>query len=103
MNPNNQVLHSNQDTGEPFSNSTPFVVFLDTYTDGWFVEYAIDDDDVSDKDTLNWKRYHNQPIQEHGDLSHVLVYGMADVLYRLNGGTQGATAVSQAVQIAQRQ
>lgn len=92
-----QRLFPNQDTGEPFELTAPFIVFLDTYTDGWFVEYAYDDPEVSDKDTLNWKRYHNNAIQEHGDLSHVLVYGMSKVLFRLNQGAQGATAYSQVV------
>ena len=101
MNPKIQVLNSNQDTGDPFGSNTPFVVFLDTYTDGWFVEYAFDNDAVEDKTTLNWKRYHNQSIQQHGELSHVLVYGMSEVLYRLNGGTQGATAVHQRVRVIQ--
>ena len=94
-----QILLSNQGTGDPFRSSVPFSAFLDTYTDGWYVEYAIDDENVDDKSTLNWKRYHDQPLQEHGDLSWVLVYGMRDVLYRINGGTTGATAFRQTIGI----
>lgn len=87
----NQVLTATETTGDPFPNNATFIVFLDTYTDGWHVEYALDKESVTDKTTLNWKKWNSQPIQEHGELSRVLVYGMDNVLYRLNGGTQGAT------------
>ena len=97
-----QRLHANQPVGDPFTTRFPIEVFLDVYTDGWYVEYAIDREDVTDKNTLNWKRYHNTPLQEHGDLSHVLIYGMRGALYRLKGGTQGATAFSQAVGVLVR-
>ena len=100
MHAESQILHSNEPKGEPFNQGTPFNVFLDTYTDGWYLEYAINDENVENKDNLNWKRYHSQPIQEHGELSHVLVYGMPNVLYRVNGGTQGATAFRQSVRVS---
>ena len=94
-----QILMADQDTGDPFGTSVPFIVFLDIYTDGWYVEYAANRDDIEDKNNLNWKRYHNQSIQQHGELSKVLVYGMPDVLYRLNSGAQGATAYRQTTRI----
>lgn len=95
-----QVLNNNEPTGNHFDSQRPFQVVLDVYTDGWFVEYAINDESVADKSTLRWKRWHNQPIQEHGELSRVLVYGSSGMLFRLNGGTQGATAFAEAVSIA---
>ena len=93
-------LESNKSTGDPFGSISPFVAFLDVYTDGWFVEYALDNESVEDKSTLNWKRWHNQPIQEHGELSRILVYGLSDVLYRFKGGTQGATGYIETVRVA---
>ena len=93
-----QHLKADQPVGTIFKERLPFLAFLDIYTDGWFIEYAIDHESVEDKSTLNWKRYHNNPIQEHGELSHVTVYGLSNpfdsdenVVYRFNGGTQGAT------------
>lgn len=85
------VLESNQDTGNGFERSTPFIVFLDTYADGWFVEYAYDTG-AADEDTLNWKRWHSQPLQQHGELSWVLCYGSNGIKWRLNSGTRGASA-----------
>lgn len=95
-----QVLANNQATGEHFPSSRPFIVFLDVYTDGWFVEFAIDHEDVADKTSLNWKQWHNQPLQQNGDLSRVLVYGAKGMLYRMNGGTQGATAYAEDIGVA---
>ena len=92
-------LNATETTGDPFEHSTPFQAILDTYTDGWFVEYAVDHENVTDKTTLNWKRYHNQSIQQHGELSRVLVYGMDGVLYRFNSGTAGATGYIEPVRI----
>ena len=92
------VLEATETTGEDFSSSVPFMVFLDTHTDGWFVEYAVHKENKSE---MNWKKWHNQPIQEHGELSRVLVYGMRGVRYRLNSGNVGATAVRESVGILQ--
>lgn len=70
------------------------MVFLDTYTDGWFVQYGLKKENAAD---INWKNYHDISLQEHGNLSKVVLYGtrfdlIPDILFRLHGGTQGATA-----------
>ena len=87
-----EILASTQSVGDPFSCNVAFFVFLDTYADGWFMEYAQDHDSVTDKTTLNWKKWHSQPLQQHGELSYVIVCGLKGVLFRMNSGTQGATA-----------
>lgn len=99
MNPDHLILTSEQTVGRHFSFIGTFKVLLDVYTDGWHVEYAVNIDSVVDKNTLNWKKYHNQPIQNEGELSHPLIYGMPDVLYRVKGGTKGATAIYQPIGI----
>lgn len=84
-----QVLQSTEPVGEPFECNVNFIVFLDTYADGWFVEYALEKDDPTD---MVWKRWHNQPLQEHGELSYVIVCGVKQFRFRMNSGTTGATA-----------
>ena len=91
-----QILQSTESTGEVFETQTPFMVFLDTYAAGWFLEYAVTKSDASQ---MNWKRWHHQPLQEHGELSHVLVYGATGMSFRMNSGTTGATAYRKAVNI----
>ena len=91
-----QILNDDQPTGDPFTSVIPFVVFLDIYTADWFVEYAIDKEDPTDR---NWKRWHDQPIQEHGELSRIIVYGVNNVVYRMNSGTTGATAFQEEIRI----
>ena len=90
------VLSSNQPTGEPFTSAIPFIVFLDTYTDGWFLEYAFT---KADANQMNWKKWHSQPLQQHGELSRLLVYGVEGMSFRLNSGTVGATAFQVPVNI----
>ena len=92
-----QVLQNDETVSEPFKQDTPFIVFLKTYTDGWFVEFAIHEDDPN---AMVWKRWHDQPLQEHGALSWVLVYGDENLRFRLNSGTRGATAFLSATKIA---
>ena len=87
-----QILTTTDTTGEPFSCNVMFFVALDTYADGWRVEYALDHDDVTDKNALNWKHWHSYTLQQDGDLSYVMVCGLKGYLFRMNGGTAGATA-----------
>ena len=94
-----QILESTQTTGDPFPSLTNFVVKMDAFTTGWFVEWAIDHDNVTDKSTLNWTRYHDQPIQQHGALSRPLIYGAENTLFRVNGGTAGATAYKEVAKV----
>ena len=84
-----QVLSATEGTGEPFRRATPFTVKLDIYADGWYLEYAIRKDDAA---LLRWSRYHDEPLTEHGDSSSVYCDGGEGYLFRMNGGTQGATA-----------
>lgn len=85
-----QVLLATETTGREFDSNITFIVFLDIYQDGWFVEYCLKKDNPVQQ---IWKRWHTHPLQQHGDLSRVVVFGSEkDTLYRLNGGTVGATA-----------
>ena len=99
-----QKLQSNETVSDTFTSRFPFIAFLDVYTDGWYIEFAVDNPTVTDKSTLNWKRYHNQSIQQHGELARPLIYGLSDpfdretnVLYRFNSGAQGATGFIKTV------
>ena len=89
-----QVLKSTQDTGDTFRRATPFTVKLDTYTDGWYLEYAIKKEN---ENNLIWSRYHDTPITQHGDCSSVYCDGGENYMFRMNGGTQGATAFTSDV------
>lgn len=91
-----QVLKSTQTTGDPFRSLIPSWVFLETYADGWFVEYAVYRENPTE---MIWKRWHNQALQQHGELSRVLIAGGNDLRFRLNGGTVGATAVTSAYRL----
>lgn len=91
-----QILEADQPTGTPFQTQLPFMVSLDTYADGWFLEYAVTKPDPTE---MVWKRWHTQPLREHGDLSHVNVLGMKDYSYRMHGGTVGATAFRSTIEL----
>ena len=89
-----QILTETQTTGEVFDSRTPFMVFLDTYTDGWFLQYAANKENAAN---INWKNWHEVSLREHGDLSYAVVYGSRwqitpDLVFRMHGGTVGATA-----------
>lgn len=84
-----QILESDDTTGDPFTTERPFFVSLDTYADGWFLEFAVTKDNEAN---MNWKKWHTQPLREHGDLSHLTVVGVKGYSFRMNRGTQGATA-----------
>ena len=84
-----QVLDATEPTGDPFRRATPFTVKLDIYADGWYLEYAIRQDDPT---LLRWSRYHDTPLTQHGDSSSVYCDGGPGYIFRMHGGTQGATA-----------
>ena len=92
-----QVLESSQSVGRVFPQDIPFIVFLDTYTDGWYLEYAVYKEDPT---KMVWKRWHDQSLQEHGFLSWVLAYGAEHLRFRVNGGTTGATAFISSTRIS---
>lgn len=94
-----RILEDNQPTGEPFEISVPFQVSLDIYTDGWYLQYAVTKKNPAE---MNWKNYHSQPLQEHGDLSRVVAYGVDGYSYRMHGGTVGATAYKEVIQLGVR-
>lgn len=87
------ILNSTDSVSDEFNTSRPTKVFFDTYTDGWFVEYALETSN-------NWKRYHNRPLTEHGEGSYIIVCGGDGLKFRLNSGTVGATAYITIVEIA---
>ena len=51
-----KILTATQSVGIPFSCNVSFLVFLDTYADGWHIEYAQDHDSVTDKTTLKLEK-----------------------------------------------
>jgi len=89
-----QVLTATQSTGDTFACNATFVVFLDTFAAGWFLEYALYKPQTAD---IVWKKYHSQPFQEHGELSRVAVNGTNNMLFRMNSGTTGATAYREII------
>ena len=91
-----KILDATDTVGMVFESQVPFKVFLDTFAEGWFLEFCYTKDDPADR---VWKRWHSRPIQEHGEGSHILVYGMEDVRYRLASGTVGATGYQTDIKV----
>ena len=92
-----QILDTTDTVSDPFKSRVPFVVFLDTYADGWFVQYAVTKETSTD---MVWKNWHTHAITENGEGSRILVYGMEGVSYRLNSGTAGATGYRSDVDVS---
>lgn len=92
-----QVLQATETTGKVFQRTTPFVVALDVYTDGWKLQRAFK---KPDSDTLIWKDYTGWSLEEHGDRSRLRVTPSTNERWRMHGGTAGATAYIDAIELS---
>lgn len=91
------ILSSTQDIGDIFDSNLPFMVYLETYTDGWFIEFARRATPDADK---NWTKYHERPFESSPGREFLIFPGSKDLVFRMNSGTQGAVAYKTPIELA---
>ena len=89
------ILTADDSTGIEFSSSNSFMVFFETFTAGWFLEFS-----RQGADTPRWVKWNERAFTSADGDEYLLVPGIEDVVFRLNGGTTGAVAYRTGAKIS---
>ena len=76
-------------TGTVFESEVPFMVYFETFTDGWFIEFA---HKATPDASKHWVRFHERPFESSAGCEFRIFPGVKGLVFRMAGGTTGAVA-----------